>query len=267
MARRYWLMKCEPAAYTIDDLAARRPRELGRRPELPGAQLHARRDAERRRRPLLCVERRSVRRHRTRRDRPGRLPRPLRLDQGAQVLRQGEHRGVADLVHGRHRLRRALSRTVPLDTLKETKGLEKMMVTQKGSRLRCSRSPSPSTTSSSASGAGRPEASGASAGQLTSVPTNSVEVGVALVFHLLLDADLRRVIGLHDPRLQLREELLLRHLGAGLVRRHPGQDCDPLLRRRLHERHAAASPGTADRRAARPSRHVARSASSKASAS
>ena len=41
-AERYWLMKSEPDAFSIDDLRARRHRTLERRAQLPGAQPHAR---------------------------------------------------------------------------------------------------------------------------------------------------------------------------------------------------------------------------------
>ena len=57
MPRRYWLMKCEPAAYTIDDLERDERHELGRRAQLPGAQFHARPDAGRRR--ACCSMRRT----------------------------------------------------------------------------------------------------------------------------------------------------------------------------------------------------------------
>ncbi len=44
--------------------------------------------------------------------------------------------GEAGLAHGGHRVRRGASTAVvPLETLKQAKGLEQMMVTQKGSRL------------------------------------------------------------------------------------------------------------------------------------
>ena len=42
-ARRYWLMKSEPDAFSIDDLRTRRHRAVDRRAQLPGAQFHARR--------------------------------------------------------------------------------------------------------------------------------------------------------------------------------------------------------------------------------
>src|SRR6266496_3001869 len=54
------------------------------------------------------------------------------------------------------------------------------------------------------------------------------EITVALVFHLLLDADLRRVIGLHDARLQPGEEDLFGLLRLSLVLRHPSQNRQPL---------------------------------------
>src|SRR5436309_5386266 len=63
-----------------------------------------------------------------------------------------------------------------------------------------------------------------------------VEVAVALVLHLLLDADLRRVISLHDPGLQPGEEDLFRLLRVILRLRHARQNRKPLVRRRLHER-------------------------------
>src|SRR5207247_1469641 len=45
-------------------------------------------------------------------------------------------------------------------------------------------------------------------------------IRVALVLHVLLDADLRRVIRVHDSRLELLEELLLRLLRLRFVLCH-----------------------------------------------
>src|SRR6266487_2468929 len=69
------------------------------------------------------------------------------------------------------------------------------------------------------------------------------EIAVALVFHLLLDADLRRVVCLHDARLQPGEEDLFRLLRLSLVLCHPGQNRKPLVRGRLHERLAGGLEG------------------------
>ncbi len=53
--KRYWLMKSEPDAFSIDDLQRWAP-SRGRGAQLPGAQLHARRHAGRRRRTVLPLQ-------------------------------------------------------------------------------------------------------------------------------------------------------------------------------------------------------------------
>ena len=60
---------------------------------------------------------------------------PVRVDEGPQILRPGQLSGEADLVHGGHSFVERFPGTVSLETLKQTQGLEKMMVTRKGARL------------------------------------------------------------------------------------------------------------------------------------
>src|SRR5947208_16968718 len=55
------------------------------------------------------------------------------------------------------------------------------------------------------------------------------EIGVAFVFHLLLDADLGRVVCADHAGLQIREKELFTLLRLALVLRHPGQDREPLV--------------------------------------
>jgi predicted RNA-binding protein with PUA-like domain len=135
MPRRYWLMKCEPDAYTIDDLARDKAHELGGRAQLPGAQLHARRDAGGRRRAVLRLERH-----------------PSGVTGSPRVVREGYPDHTA-WTKGHTYFDEASTKdapvwymvdigfverfpaVVPLETLKRPRGLEKMMVTQKGSRL------------------------------------------------------------------------------------------------------------------------------------
>ena len=118
---RYWLMKCEPERLHDRRSEARRPHQLGRRAQLSGAQLHARRHAGRRRRPVLRVERRSV-----------------GVTGLATIVRAGypEPRQARPIWHMVDiAFVERFAAVVPLETLKATRGLEKMMVTQKGSRL------------------------------------------------------------------------------------------------------------------------------------
>ena len=58
-----------------------------------------------------------------------------RLGERAQVLRSRHEEECAHVVHGGHRFRGALPGRGGARNLKATKGLESMMVTQKGSRL------------------------------------------------------------------------------------------------------------------------------------
>ena len=61
--------------------------------------------------------------------------RPHRLDRATRVLRRRQLCRRAALVHGGHRVLGGFAATISLDTLKQTPGLEDMMVTRKGSRL------------------------------------------------------------------------------------------------------------------------------------
>ena len=109
MARRYWLMKCEPAAYTIDDL--RRDGQTS----WEGVRNYQARNFMRddhaggRRRAVLRVERQAVRGDGHREGLADRLSRSLRLGAGTPLLRRPQHARQAALVHGGHRVRRALS--------------------------------------------------------------------------------------------------------------------------------------------------------------
>src|ERR1051325_8528387 len=61
-------------------------------------------------------------------------------------------------------------------------------------------------------------------------------VHIPLVLLVVVDADLGRVIAAHGPPLELIEEALRGRFGVRLVRRHPGEDRHPLVRRGLDER-------------------------------
>ena len=135
MPRRYWLMKCEPAAYTIDDLAR------DGRTSWEGVRNYQARNFMRDEMQVGD----GVLFYASNADPSGvtglaeivraGYPDHFAWTRGHKYSRRGVERGDARLVHGGRRVRRALPRDVPLDVLKSTKGLESMMVTQKGSRL------------------------------------------------------------------------------------------------------------------------------------
>ena len=136
MPRQYWLMKCEPEAYTIQDLARDGVCSW------EGVRNYQARNFMRDQMQVgdgvlfYASQRRSVGRHRPGRGLARRLSRSHRVEEGARVLRRGQHQGQAALVHGRHlKFVEAFPAIVPLDVLKTTKGLEDMMVTRKGARL------------------------------------------------------------------------------------------------------------------------------------
>ena len=133
--RRYWLMKCEPAAYTIDDLAR------DGRTSWEGVRNYQARNFMRD--DMQVGD--GVLFYASNADPSGvtglaeiaraGYPDPVRCEEGAQVLRRGQRRQAARLVHGGHRVRGALSRDGVARHVEETRGLEEMVVTKKGSRL------------------------------------------------------------------------------------------------------------------------------------
>lgn len=135
MAKRYWLMKCEPAAYTIDDLA-----RDGRTSWEGVRNFQARnfmRDLMQEGDPVLFYASNAE---------------PSGVTGLAEIVKAGYPDSFA-WKKGHKYFDEAGSKespvwymvdvgfverfpaTLPLETLKVTKGLEKMMVTQKGSRL------------------------------------------------------------------------------------------------------------------------------------
>ena len=135
MPRRFWLMKCEPAAYTIDDLARDgttswegvrnyQARNFMRDDMREGdAVLFYASNAD----PSGVTGLATIAR--------AGYPDPYRVPEGAHVLRRGQPQGGADLVHRGHRVRRALRGHRLARDAEGDEGLEKMEVTQKGSRL------------------------------------------------------------------------------------------------------------------------------------
>ena len=135
MPRRYWLMKCEPSAYTIDDLA-----RDGRTSWEGVRNYQARnfmRDAMQVGDGVLCYASNAE---------------PSGVTGLAEIVRAGYPDHFAwtkghTYFDGSSReaspvwymvevgFVERFPATVPLDTLKSTRGLESMMVTQKGSRL------------------------------------------------------------------------------------------------------------------------------------
>ena len=108
MARKYWLMKCEPAAYTIDDLARdgvttwegvrnyqarnfmRDQMQVG-----DGVLFYASNADPSGVTGLAEIARAG-------------LSRPVRVEEGPPLLRSGQHAGQAALVHRGHQVRGAL---------------------------------------------------------------------------------------------------------------------------------------------------------------
>ena len=110
MPRRYWLMKCEPAAYTIADL------ERDGRTSWEGVRNYQARNFMR----DDMQEGDGVLFYASNADPSGvtglativraAYPDHFAVEERAQVFRSGQQREGADLVHGGHRLRRAISR-------------------------------------------------------------------------------------------------------------------------------------------------------------
>ena len=135
MARRYWLMKCEPSAYTIDDLARdgqtswegvrnyqarnfmRDQMQVG-----DGVLFYASNADPSGVTGLATIARAGY-------------PDPFALKKGHKYFDEASSETkllwyMVDIAFARR-----FRATVPLETLKQTKGLEKMAVVQKGSRL------------------------------------------------------------------------------------------------------------------------------------
>ena len=104
---RYWLMKSEPSVFSIDDLARAKDEHhpLGRRAQLPGAQLPAQRHRRRRRRALLPLERGSPGGRRHREGRPRRLSRSDAVRSARRPLRPRQLARRPALVRRRHQVR------------------------------------------------------------------------------------------------------------------------------------------------------------------
>ena len=99
MPTRYWLMKCEPAAYTIDDLA--RDTRTGWEGVRNYQARNFMRDDMQEGDPVLFYASNA---DPSTRDRHGphrarRISGSFRMEEGSQVIRRGQHGGEADLVH------------------------------------------------------------------------------------------------------------------------------------------------------------------------
>src|SRR5580658_2005640 len=75
------------------------------------------------------------------------------------------------------------------------------------------------------------------------VPHKLLQHHIALILHLLMNADFRRVISVRGGVLQLAKEDLFRSLGVHFVLRHARQHCDTLLRASFHKRAIVHLPG------------------------
>ena len=128
-------MKCEPAAYTIDDLA--RDTRTGWEGVRNYQARNFMRDDMQEGDPVLFYASNADPSGVTGLARIARAGYPdlFAWKKRSRVLRRGQHGGEADLVHRRPGIRRTFPSVVPLEILKSTRGLEEMMVIKKGSRL------------------------------------------------------------------------------------------------------------------------------------
>ncbi len=135
MPRRYWLMKCEPAAYTIDDLArdGRTSWEGVRNyqarnfmrddmQEGDGVLFYASNAEPSGVTGLATIARAGY-------------PDPFALKKGHKYFDPDSKKDSPSWYAVDIAFEERFPEIVPLETLKSTKGLEKMVVTQKGSRL------------------------------------------------------------------------------------------------------------------------------------
>ena len=118
MAKRYWLMKCEPSAYTIDDLQ-RDGSTTWEGVRNYQARNFMRDDMQVGDEVLFYASNAE----------------PSGVTGLAKIVRAGYPDQLAPWVMVDIGFAKNFKGTVPLETLKTTKGLEKMVVTQKGSRL------------------------------------------------------------------------------------------------------------------------------------
>ena len=118
MAKRYWLMKCEPSAYTIDDLQ-RDGATNWEGVRNYKARNYMRDDMQLGDDVLFYASNAE----------------PSGVTGLAKIVRAGYPEKLAPWFMVDIGFVKNFKGTVPLETLKSTKGLEKMMVTQKGSRL------------------------------------------------------------------------------------------------------------------------------------
>ena len=135
MARQYWLMKCEPAAYTIDDLA-----RDGRTTWEGVRNYQARnfmRDDMRAGDGVLFYASNADPSGVTGLAEIARAayPDPFAWKKGHKYFAAGTTRDAPVWYMVDVAFVERFAATIPLETLKSTRGLEKMMVTQKGSRL------------------------------------------------------------------------------------------------------------------------------------
>ena len=135
MARRYWLMKCEPAAYTIDDLA--RDGQTGwegvrnyqarnfMRDDMQAGDgvLFYASNAE----PSGVTGLARIAR--------GGYPDPFAFEKGHKYFDADSDRSAPTWYTVDIAFEEKFPETVALETLKNTPGLEQMVVTKKGSRL------------------------------------------------------------------------------------------------------------------------------------
>jgi len=135
MPKRYWLMKCEPVAYTIDDLAR------DRRASWEGVRNYQARNFMR----DLMQERDGVLFYASNADPSGvtglativkaGYPDHFAWKKGHKYFDEAGSQDAPVWYMVDIGFVERFAATVSLETLKGTKGLEKMMVTQKGSRL------------------------------------------------------------------------------------------------------------------------------------
>jgi predicted RNA-binding protein with PUA-like domain len=135
MSRRYWLMKCEPAAYTIDDL------ERDGRTSWEGVRNYQARNFMR----DLMQQGDGVLFYASNAEpsgvtglaevvKPG-YPDPFAWKKGHKYFDEASRKDAPVWYMVDVGFVERFASTIPLAALKTTKGLEKMVVTQKGSRL------------------------------------------------------------------------------------------------------------------------------------
>src|SRR4051812_16790597 len=135
MARRYWLMKCEPAAYTIDDLE--RDGQAGWEGVRNYQARNFMRDEMQVDDGVLFYASNAEPSGVTGLARIARAgyPDPFAFKKGHKYFDPASDRAEPTWYTVDVAFEERFAETIPLETLKATKGLEQMMVTSKGSRL------------------------------------------------------------------------------------------------------------------------------------